>query len=75
MLEVDTITLERRLDERPADEFGADPDERALVLRLHRTGQDRPARGIGLDATRPLALVVDELVRRAGRPGDPPGVR
>lgn len=75
VLEVDTATLERRLDERPVDEFGADPDERALVLRLHSTGEDRPAGGVGLDATQPLALVVDQLVRHAVGPEDPPAVR
>jgi hypothetical protein len=64
VLTVDRETLERRLDERPAGEFGAVPDERALVLRLHRTQEDVPS-GTAIDATRPLGQVVDEIVRRA----------
>lgn len=64
VLTVDRTTLEQRLDERPADEFGSDPAERALVLRLHASGEDVPD-GIAIDATRPLDEVVDELLRRA----------
>jgi hypothetical protein len=64
VLEVDRATLERRLDLRPTDEWGARPEERALVLRLHQSGEDTPA-GTSIDATAPLADVVDEIVRRA----------
>lgn len=64
MLEVDLPTLERRLDQRPADEWGSQPEERALVLRLHGTGEDTPS-GTPIDATAPLTEVVDEIVRRA----------
>lgn len=64
VLEVDLETLLRRLDRRP-DEFGATPEERALVVRLHRTREDLPP-GTAIDATRPLGEVVDELLRRAG---------
>jgi hypothetical protein len=65
VLEVDRSTLEERLDQRPADEWGSAPDERALVLRLHQTGEDVPD-GTAVDATRPLEVVVDEIVRLAG---------
>lgn len=65
VLQVDRATLEQRLDLRTGDEWGADPDERALVLRLHETGEDVPD-GIAIDATRPLDDVVDEIVRLAG---------
>lgn len=65
VLEVDRATLERRLDQRPADEWGHAPEERALVLRLHASGEDVPD-GVRLDATRPLAEVVDDLLRRVG---------
>lgn len=65
VLDVDADTLSRRLDQRPDGEFGAQPSERDLVLRLHRTKEDRPEDGILIDATAPLAEVVDEVVRRA----------
>lgn len=64
VLRVDEATLRRRLDERPDDEYGARPEERELVLRLHRTGEDTPP-GTPVDATAPLAVVVDEILRRA----------
>lgn len=68
VLDVDRQTLLDRLDHRPADEWGARPDERELVLRVHRTGEDVPA-GTPIDATRPLGEVVDEIERRAVRAG------
>lgn len=63
VLDVDLDTLHRRLDQRPPDEFGSEPSERALVVRLHRTKEDIPATGVVIDATRPLAEVVDEILR------------
>ena len=69
VLQIDLETLQRRLDERPADEFGAEPSERDLVTRLHRTGEDTPSDGIPIDATRPLEAVVDEILHKAGVPG------
>lgn len=66
VLEIDRTTLERRLDVRPADEFGAAPSERELILRLHRTREDVPADATPIDATRPLKMVVDDLLRRVG---------
>lgn len=65
VLEIDLDTLHRRLDQRPEDEFGARRSERDLIVRLHRTGEDTPRSGIPIDATAPLAHVVDEIVRRA----------
>ncbi|MBD3925336.1 nucleoside kinase [Nocardioides cavernae] len=67
VLEVDRATLTARLDERPPDEYGALPEERELVLRLHRTQEDVPA-GTPVDATRTVTEVVDEILRRAGLP-------
>lgn len=64
VLHLDREALEQRLDTRVGDEWGADPAERALVLRLHRTGEDVPD-GIQVDATAPLEHVVDEIVRLA----------
>ena len=69
VLQVDRETLEQRVRARPEDEFGAAPEERELVLRLHATGQDVPD-GIGIDATAPLDEVVDEILRRS-RPSWP----
>ena len=65
VLEIDRDTLRRRLDQRPADEFGARRSERELILRLHRTGEDTPNDGIRIDATAPLEQVVDEIVLHA----------
>lgn len=63
VLEVDVETLNRRLDARPADEFGNAADERALVLRVHWTREDLPVGGVSIDAARPIADVVDAILR------------
>ena len=65
VLEVDAATLVTRLDARPDDEYGARPEERELVLRMHRTREDLPV-GVPVDATRPMSEVVDEIERLAG---------
>jgi thymidylate kinase len=70
VLEIDAATLRRRLDERPQGEWGAKPAERELVERLHRTKEDVPPNATVIDATAPLADVVDEILRLAGRPGE-----
>jgi thymidylate kinase len=64
VLDVDLETLQRRLDQRPRGEWGSKPAERELILRLHRTKEDIPRTGVVIDATRPLADVVDEMLRR-----------
>ncbi|MFF0173155.1 AAA family ATPase [Micromonospora profundi] len=64
VLDVDLDTLNRRLDGRPEEEWGGRPAERALIVRLHRTKEDAPRNGVALDATAPLASVVDEILRR-----------
>lgn len=65
VLDIDGETLNRRLDQRPEDEWAGRgrSAERELVLRLHRTSEDLPA-GIRIDATQPLSNVVDEILRR-----------
>jgi AAA domain len=64
VLEVDLDTLNRRLDERPDSEWrGGKPPKRELIWRLHRTKQDLPKSGISIDATAPVAHVVDEILR------------
>jgi hypothetical protein len=66
VLEVDLDTLHRRLDERPDSEWGGGrPVAREIVARLHRTKEDVPESGITIDATAPLAHVVDDILRRA----------
>ena len=64
VLEVDLDTLERRLDERPDSEWGGGkPTERQLIARWHQTKEDVPRDGIPIDATAPIADVVDEILR------------
>ena len=65
VLDVDLETLNRRLDDRPDAEWGGGkPVERELIARLHRTKEDIPNNGISIDATAPIAHVVDEIIRR-----------
>jgi hypothetical protein len=65
VLEVDLATLNRRLDERPDDEWGGGkPTERGRIVRWHQTKQDVPANGVMIDATAPIEQVVDEILRR-----------
>ncbi len=66
VLDVDAETLNRRLINRPEDEFGGKPDECAFVLRLHQTEEDIPRDGIRIDATAPLEQVVDTILRHCG---------
>lgn len=66
VLEVDLETLHRRLDQRPHDEWGSRQSERDLIVRLHQTKEDIPTTGIVIDATRPIADVVDEILRHSG---------
>jgi gluconate kinase len=63
VLEVDAETIEHRLSSRPGDEWGHRPSELALTLRMNETNEDVPA-GTVIDATQPLANVVDEILRR-----------
>ncbi|HEV2796502.1 MAG TPA: nucleoside kinase [Nocardioides sp.] len=64
ILEVDADTLVRRLDDRPPDGFGGTPEQRELVIRVHATREDIPGVGTSIDATRPLAEVVDDILGR-----------
>ena len=65
VLEIDRDTLDRRLAQRPEDEWGGRPEERELAVRLHRTREDLPTGGVPVDATAPLERVVDEILRRS----------
>ena len=61
ILEVDAKTLNERLDNRP-DDWGKSKNQRELILRLHTTKEDLPGNGVALDATQPLASVVDKIL-------------
>jgi thymidylate kinase len=63
ILDIDADTLNERLDSRPDADWGKRKSERELILRLHGTKEDTPSSGIVLDATQPLASVVDEILR------------
>ncbi|HEX4526132.1 MAG TPA: hypothetical protein VH108_05265 [Gaiellaceae bacterium] len=63
-LRIDDDTMRRRLRERTNNDFGKQPDELELMLRLNRS-DEKPAGAIDVDATQPLDQVVDELLRLA----------
>jgi len=62
ILDVDVDTLNQRLDNRTDDDWGRNPGERELILRLHATREGLPTNGIVIDATRPLVAVVDQIL-------------
>lgn len=68
VLEVDLDTLHRRLDARPDNEWGGGvPTERDLIARWHQTKESIPKHGVTrVDATAPIAGVVDEILTRLG---------
>jgi hypothetical protein len=63
-LRIDDDTMRRRLRERTNNDYGKQPEEAELMLRLNRSNE-KPAGAIDVDATRPLDQVVDELLRLA----------
>jgi thymidylate kinase len=65
VLDVDIDTLRQRLDQRPEAEWGGKQAEQEFIARLHHTREDIPKTGISIDATAPIAQVVDEIVRNA----------
>jgi hypothetical protein len=68
ILQVDLDTMNRRIEERVAldpTDFGGKPEERELIARLYQTKKDVPGSGMTIDATRPLAQVVEEILARA----------
>ena len=66
LLDIDADTLKQRLGQRPPDEWGSKPSERDLIVRLHATSADIPTAGVVIDATRPLANVVNEILSHVG---------
>jgi len=66
LLEVDLDTLHRRLAGRTGDDFGGTSTERALVVRVHATGDGLAKHATPIDATRPVDRVVDEILALCG---------
>lgn len=67
VLEVDFDTMIRRIDERVAldpTDFGGKPEERELIARLYVRKEDVPKNGISIDATAPIARVVDDILSK-----------
>ncbi|TDQ39820.1 AAA family ATPase [Aureibacillus halotolerans] len=65
VLEVDLDTLNRRLDERPKNEWGGKKTERELIARLHQTKEDIPKNGIIIDANESVEHVVNKIIRQS----------
>ncbi|KAB8140317.1 AAA family ATPase [Chloroflexia bacterium SDU3-3] len=66
VLEIDLDTLNRRLAARPKDEWGGTASEGEAFARLqHATKQGLPKGAIIIDATAPLASVVDAILAHA----------
>jgi gluconate kinase len=63
-LRIDDDTMRRRLQERTNNDYGKEPEEVELMLRLNRS-DEKPAGAIDVDATQPLDRVVDEVLRLA----------
>jgi thymidylate kinase len=63
-LDVDLDTLNRRLDERPDEDWdGGVPTARELLAHLHQTRDNIPETAIPIDATAPVEAVVDQILR------------
>jgi hypothetical protein len=66
VLEADWDTLNARLVGRPEDEWGGRASERELIARLQATKGDIPRNAISIDATAPVARVVDDILSHCG---------
>ena len=51
------------------DEWGSQPEERALVKHLHTTREDLPENAIAIDTSQPLNDVVDIILGHCGQHG------
>jgi hypothetical protein len=71
VLEVDLDTSLRRIDERVAldpTDWGGTPAEREITVRMYHMYHSKaafPQNGTIIDATAPLARVVDEILRQS----------
>jgi adenylate kinase family enzyme len=69
VLAVDLETSLRRIAERVAldpTDWGGAPEERDITVRMYHTKEALPHNGTIIDATAPLARVVDEILRLSG---------
>ncbi|WNQ09631.1 AAA family ATPase [Paenibacillus aurantius] len=67
VLEVDLETSLRRIDERVAldpTDWGGRPEEREISARMYQTKEGVPKKGIIIDATAPIARVVNEILHQ-----------
>jgi adenylate kinase family enzyme len=67
VLEVDLDTVNRRIAERVAldpTDFGGKPEERELIARLYATKEQVPKNAMSIDATAPIARVVDDILSK-----------
>jgi len=72
VLEVDRDTMNRRIDQRLAldpTDFGGTPEERDLIEQLYATKGDVPKNAMSIDATAPIARVVDDILSKCGEGG------
>ncbi len=72
VLDVDLDTMNRRIDQRVAldpTDFGATPEERELIARLFATKEDVPKNAVSIDATGPIARVVDDILSKCEAAG------
>ena len=69
-LRIDDDTMRRRLEARTEDDWPLGREGIDLMLELNRNDPG-PAGAIEVDATRPLAEVVDELLRLSDAPTSP----
>ena len=66
VLEIDLETLNRRLAARPAAEWGGSAREGASFARFQQaTNEGLPTNAIIIDATAPLASIVDTILEQA----------
>ena len=68
VLAVDLDTSLQRIAERVAldpTDWGGTPAEREITVRMYHTKEALPHNGIIIDATAPLARVVDEILRQS----------
>ena len=70
VLDIDRDTLDRRLAGRPEDEFGGRPAEREMIVRLHATKEDIPKNAVSIDATAPVARIVDDILSQCREPDE-----
>jgi len=63
VLDVDTETLKQRLENRDANDWGGNNEQKELILRLHAANDTVPE-GMLIDTARPPSEVVDDIIKR-----------